>query len=112
MAGRHPLAVVGAHVATFGRVGIDDRVQDVAYDQGGAVAFAARLWWLLRWLGHGKVAVLDGGLAAWERAGLPLDSVTTARAPRRFRAAPAADAVVTSAALRSEEHTSELQSQS
>src|SRR5437588_811805 len=99
LTGRHPLPEVGALVATFGRWGIDDRVQVVAYDQGGAVAFAARLWWLLRWLGHGKVAVLDGGLAAWERAGLPLDSVTTARAPRRFRAAPAADAVVTSAAL-------------
>ncbi|TLZ06657.1 MAG: hypothetical protein E6K28_12245, partial [Gammaproteobacteria bacterium] len=83
LTGRHPLPEVGALVATFARWGIDDRVQVVAYDQGGAVAFAARLWWLLRWLGHGKVAVLDGGLAAWERAGLPLDSVTTARAPRR-----------------------------
>src|SRR6184192_1934421 len=64
LTGRHPLPEVGALVATFGRWGIDDRVQVVAYDQGGAVAFAARLWWLLRWLGHGKVAVLDGRLVA------------------------------------------------
>src|SRR2546429_6599643 len=54
LTGRHPLPEVGALVATFARWGIDDRVQVVAYDQGGAVAFAARLWWLLRWLGHGR----------------------------------------------------------
>jgi thiosulfate/3-mercaptopyruvate sulfurtransferase len=101
LTGRHPLPEVGALEATFGRWGIDEKVQVVAYDQGGALAFAARLWWLLRWLGHGKVAVLDGGLAAWQHAGLPLDTGAAARAPRRFRAAPAADAVVTSAALAS-----------
>src|SRR5437667_198855 len=77
LTGRHPLPEVGALVATFGRWGIDDRVQVVAYVQGGAVAFAARLWWLLRWLGHGKVAVLDAGVAAGHNllalgvAGLP-----------------------------------------
>src|ERR1700683_3565605 len=68
--GRHPLPPVATLAATLGRFGIDRTVQVVAYDQGSG-AFAARLWWLLRWLGHTRVAVLDGGFAAWERGGLP-----------------------------------------
>lgn len=99
LTGRHPLPEVGALAALFGRWGIDERTQVVAYDQGGAAAYAARLWWLLRWLGHRGVAVLNGGIAAWERAGLPLETASTARPPRPFRAAPVADAVMTSAEL-------------
>jgi thiosulfate/3-mercaptopyruvate sulfurtransferase len=91
--GRHPLPQVELLAATFARFGIDERVQVIAYDQG-AGAFAARLWWLLRWLGHPQVAVLNGGLAAWERAGLPLSSTIEARAPRQFRAGPDAHRVV------------------
>jgi len=83
--GRHPLPEVSALAATLGRFGIDASVQVVAYDQSTG-AFAARLWWLLRWLGHRAVAVLNGGLAAWERAGLPLSAAAQARAPQRFRA--------------------------
>jgi len=98
LTGRHPLPAIAALTATFGRWGIDKEVQVVAYDQG-AGAYAARLWWLLRWLGHQQVAVLDGGFAAWERAGLALETAATARAPRRFTAAPAAGLVVTTAAL-------------
>jgi thiosulfate/3-mercaptopyruvate sulfurtransferase len=98
LTGRHPLPAIAALAATFGRWGIDKEVQVVAYDQG-AGTYAARLWWLLRWLGHQQVAVLDGGLAAWERAGLPLDTAAPIRAPRRFTAAPAAGLVVTTAAL-------------
>jgi thiosulfate/3-mercaptopyruvate sulfurtransferase len=85
--GRHPLPQVAALAATLGRFGIDAGVQVIAYDQG-AGAFAARLWWLLRWLGHRAVAVLDGGLPAWEHAGLPLSSAAQGRAPRRFSAVP------------------------
>ena len=85
--GRHPLPEPAALAALFGRFGIDQAVQVIAYDQG-AGAFAARLWWLLRWLGHRGVAVLDGGLAAWRRAGLPLESAPAARAARRFSGAP------------------------
>ncbi len=98
LTGRHPLPEIAALSATFGRWGIDKEVQVVAYDQG-AGAYAARLWWLLRWLGHQQVAVLDGGFAAWERAGLALETAATVRAPRRFTAAPAAGLVVTTAAL-------------
>ena len=85
--GRHPLPQVEVLAATFGRWGIDERVQVIAYDQGSG-AFAARLWWLLRWLRHPPVAVLNGGLAAWERAGLPLSTENEPRAPRRFTARP------------------------
>jgi thiosulfate/3-mercaptopyruvate sulfurtransferase len=91
--GRHPLPQVEALAITLGRFGIDERVQVIAYDQGPG-AYAARLWWLLRWLGHPQVAVLDGGLAAWERAGLPLSSAIEPRAPRRFRASADARQVV------------------
>jgi thiosulfate/3-mercaptopyruvate sulfurtransferase len=70
MTGRHPLP----HPATFslrlGALGIDNTKQVVAYDDSGG-PFAARLWWMLRWVGHNRVAVLDGGWQAWQRAGLP-----------------------------------------
>src|SRR5258708_1566147 len=83
LTGRHPLPEPARLAATFGRFGIDERVQVVAYDQGAA-AYAARLWWLLRWLGHRQVAVLNGGFPAWERAGLPVATAPGRRAPRRF----------------------------
>ena len=92
--GRHPLPPPEALALTFARLGIDERVQVVAYDQGPG-AFAARLWWLLRWLGHEQAAVLNGGLPAWERAGLPLASAVQPRAPRQFRAQPHPALVVT-----------------
>jgi thiosulfate/3-mercaptopyruvate sulfurtransferase len=91
--GRHPLPEVAALAATFGRFGIDAGVQVVAYDQNSG-AFAARAWWLLRWLGHERVAVLNGGFAAWQRAGLPQSTAQPARGPRRFTAAPHAELVV------------------
>lgn len=81
--GRHPLPPPAALAATLGRLGIDRRVQVVAYDQGSGI-YAARLWWLLRWLGHHQVAVLNGGIAAWQRAGLPLSTPVGQRAPRQF----------------------------
>ncbi len=62
--GRHPLPEVSALATTFGRTGIDTTKQVVAYDQNGGM-WASRLWWLLHWLGHDAVAVLDGGLDKW-----------------------------------------------
>ena len=94
--GRHPLPQPAALAATFGRFGIDARVQVVAYDQGSG-AIAARLWWLLRWLGHRQVAVLNGGLPAWQRAGLPLSTASETRSPREFVAAADAGMLVSSA---------------
>ena len=55
--------------------------QIVAYDQGNA-AYAARLWWLARWIGLRNVAVLDGGIAAWRAAGLPLETAVRTPQPR------------------------------
>ncbi|MEQ1582288.1 MAG: sulfurtransferase [Steroidobacteraceae bacterium] len=72
--GRHPLPDAHAMAATLGGLGIDNRTQVVAYD-GGNGAYAARLWWLMRWLGAESVAVLDGGFKAWTEEALP---VTTA----------------------------------
>ncbi|WP_042302779.1 sulfurtransferase [Paraburkholderia kururiensis] len=69
--GRHPLPDRAKLVGTLAAYGLNEGQQVVAYDaQGGA--FAARLWWLLRWLGHDSVALLDGGLQAWQAAGFPL----------------------------------------
>jgi thiosulfate/3-mercaptopyruvate sulfurtransferase len=85
--GRHPLPEVASLAATFSRFGIDSSVQVVAYDQGPG-GFAARLWWLLRWLGHDRVALLDGGYAAWLRAQLPVSTSHETRPPRHFTARP------------------------
>ena len=71
--GRHPLPTIDALVATLGRLGIGPDVQVVAYDQDTGM-FASRLWWLLRWMGHDGVAVLDGGFAKWTAARLPTSS--------------------------------------
>ncbi|MCF7749852.1 sulfurtransferase [Bacillus subtilis subsp. subtilis] len=70
--GRHPLPDSDAFAATLGRWGIRADTQVVVYDAGDGSMAAARLWWLLRLIGHTRVAVLDGGLAAWQAAGLPL----------------------------------------
>lgn len=69
--GRHPLPDVAVFAARMSACGVDETTQVVAYDNEGGM-YAARLWWLLRWLGHDSVAVLDGGLAAWQQAGFPV----------------------------------------
>ena len=71
--GRHPLPEKEALADALRDFGIGDDTQVVAYDAHGGM-FAARLWWLLRWLGHEAVAVLDGGMAAWQALGQPLSN--------------------------------------
>lgn len=95
--GRHPLPEPEAFVATLGRWGIRATDTVVAYDEGSG-AIAARLWWLLRWLGHQASFVLDGGFAAWQAAGLPLEQVEPRWQPRRYepRRRDAAPVVATS----------------
>ena len=66
--GRHPLPTPEAFIETLRGWGVYPNSQVVAYDAHGGM-FAARLWWMLRWVGHANVAVLDGGLAAWLAAG-------------------------------------------
>jgi thiosulfate/3-mercaptopyruvate sulfurtransferase len=82
--GRHPLPDAEAMASWLGSAGIDDGVQVVCYDADSG-AFAARLWWLLRWLGHDAAAVLDGGYAAWTAAGLPVDAAAPHADPVTFR---------------------------
>ena len=74
--GRHPLPAREAFVAFLARSGVRADSVVVAYDAGNGL-FAARLWWMTRWIGHANVAVLDGGLAAWTASGRP----TTADLP-------------------------------
>jgi len=71
--GRHPLPDRDAFVETLRRWGVRHGSQVVAYDAHGGM-YAARLWWMLRWIGHEAVAVLDGGLPAWQALGLPLST--------------------------------------
>jgi len=86
--GRHPLPDPARLAATLGAWGIGPGTQVLAYDDLGGMLAAARLWWLLRWLGHTAVAVLDGGLPAWTRAGLPLSTDVPVIAARTFIARP------------------------
>lgn len=92
--GRHPLPTPAALTALFGRLGIDERKQVVAYDSlnGG---IAARLWWMLRYMGHAATAVLDGGWAAWEAAGLPVRGGVEGHAPALFTGHPRREWLVT-----------------
>jgi thiosulfate/3-mercaptopyruvate sulfurtransferase len=79
--GRHPLPDVATFVRWLESMGVSNDSRVVGYDSAGG-GYAARLWWMLRWLGHERVAVLDGGWNAWLEAGLP----TTQAVPRPSRA--------------------------
>jgi thiosulfate/3-mercaptopyruvate sulfurtransferase len=93
--GRHPLPDARSLAAMLGRFGITSGVQVVACDQTNGM-FASRLWWLLRWLGHDAVAVLDGGIAKWIAEGRATESNVERRerAPATFTGSPRADMVV------------------
>ena len=81
--GRHPLPEVAALSARLSAWGIDGAVQVVAYDDSGG-SMAARLWWLLRWLGHERAAVLDGGWPLWQAGALPVRGGVERREARAF----------------------------
>lgn len=83
--GRHPLPDPQTFAAFLRSIGVNDGTQIVAYDAGGDM-FAARLWFLCRWIGHDACAVLDGGFAAWTAAGYPVDSELPRRAPGSIQA--------------------------
>ena len=85
--GRHPLPSRGRMTAVFGALGIGPRTTVVAYDDLSGM-FAARLWWMLRYLGHRDAALLDGGLQSWRRAGGALESGEAPRTPATFAARP------------------------
>jgi thiosulfate/3-mercaptopyruvate sulfurtransferase len=97
--GRHPLPPSSDFAARLGAWGIGNDSTVVAYDEG-AGAIAARLWWMLGWLGHDRRLVLDGGFGAWQAAGLPVEAgeprwETALFIPRKI----AADEIVSAAEI-------------
>lgn len=84
--GRHPLPARAAFAQWLGSVGFSNDMQAVVYDRQG-VTFCGRLWWMLKWLGHEAVAVLDGGMPAWYAAGgIVTSGAATAHPPTTFTA--------------------------
>jgi thiosulfate/3-mercaptopyruvate sulfurtransferase len=85
--GRHPLPDVNQFKLRAGRWGIDSQTQVVAYDRNNGM-WASRLWWLLKYLGHEAVAVLDGGFAKWTREARPVRAGDEGRPPAAFTGEP------------------------
>ncbi|MGZ8928810.1 MAG: sulfurtransferase [Methylobacter sp.] len=83
--GRHPLPNFALLAKKLGDWGITNASQVVAYDDAGG-AFAGRLWWLLKCMGHDKVAVLNGGIKQWQKQGLPVTTTLPTVKPTTFRA--------------------------
>ena len=100
--GRHPLPDMDQFVRRLGRFGISSTSQVVSYDASGGF-YAARLWWMLRWLGHDAVAVLDGGWNAWLNAPHSITNqipkIEAARFTARARTSLALDANSVAACL-------------
>jgi thiosulfate/3-mercaptopyruvate sulfurtransferase len=85
--GRHPLPPPEEFAARLRAWGVNHDSRVVVYDDGNG-AYAARLWWMLRWLGHDEVAVLDGGMRRWLQLGLPLTDERPEPVPGDFVARP------------------------
>jgi thiosulfate/3-mercaptopyruvate sulfurtransferase len=85
--GRHPLPHPITFTLRLAALGIDNHKQIVAYDSSGGV-YASRLWWMLRWVGHANVAVLDGGIDAWIKAGKPVTAELPAIKPTTYNPNP------------------------
>jgi thiosulfate/3-mercaptopyruvate sulfurtransferase len=90
--GRHPLPDPSTLARTLGRLGVTRGVQVVAYDQDSGM-YASRLWWLLRWMGHDEVAVLDGGFAKWLAEARPTTAGEEPARPREFAGTPRMDMI-------------------
>ena len=91
--GRHPLPAVDEFALTLSAWGIGNDSQVVAYDHSSG-AIAARLWWMLRWLGHEHVAVLDGGYGAWQKAGFPVSHRDETVVRAQFQPLPDAGLII------------------
>jgi len=98
--GRHPLPDADVLATTFGQLGIGNSTDVVVYD-GASGAFAARAWWLLRWLGHERVRLLDGGYEHWQSSGLVVAGGDEQVAAKQFVASPCVDKILTTAELAS-----------
>lgn len=89
VSGRHPLPDRDTLAQWLAQRGVGQGVQVVVYDDAGG-AIAARLWWMLRWLGHHEVAVLNGGVQAWQAQGLPMNDAAPELQPVSFEASTSA----------------------
>jgi thiosulfate/3-mercaptopyruvate sulfurtransferase len=92
---RHPLPEIEKAARVFSEWGIGDNTQVVSYDDAGGALAAVRLWWMLRWLGHDKVAVLDGGWQAWLAQGFPARSGSESRPRQEFKPRPRPEMIAT-----------------
>jgi thiosulfate/3-mercaptopyruvate sulfurtransferase len=92
--GRHPLPTPQRLAQLFSRLGIDEMSQVVVYDAAGGM-IAARLWWMLRYMGHEAVAVLNGGWQAWREAEFPTKPGIEANTPSQFTGRPQPNWIVT-----------------
>lgn len=81
--GRHPLPDIQTITTRLSKWGIDQQKQVIVYDTAGG-AFACRLWWQLRFVGHWSVAVLDGGFQTWQQSGYPIATGIEVRSPATF----------------------------
>lgn len=91
--GRHPLPDPDLVAARIGSLGIDNSNRVLVYDAGPG-ALAARAWWILRWLGHDAVRLLDGGFGAWQSLGFPVKAGKEYRAATSFASRPRGDLVL------------------
>ena len=96
--GRHPLPDAKAFGAWLGRQGLRRGDQVVCYDAANG-AMAARLWWMLRWVGHDEVAVLDGGFAKWQAEGRAVTAEVPRISPTELKVAPRADMAIEVSAI-------------
>lgn len=96
--GRHPLPDTDSLTATLRRLGINGSSEVVVYDAGPG-AYAARMWWLLRWMGHERVRLLDGGLNKWKSEQRPLSGGDERVAAGDFLPGPGKARIVTTAEL-------------
>lgn len=94
--GRHPLPAPQDFARKLGELGVNPGTRVVVYDQAGG-AIAARLWWMLLWVGHAHVRLLDGGFAAWQRHGLPTEGGAHQVEPQSYEGQPDPGMVVSTA---------------
>ena len=85
--GRHPLPSRETFAAWLSSIGFTNAHQAVVYDRNG-VNYCGRLWWMLKWVGHEAVAVLDGGLQAWQAVGAAVESTKAATKPKKTQISP------------------------
>lgn len=96
--GRHPLPAPEVAAVRFAALGVEPGRDVVVYDQNSG-AYAARAWWMLRWLGHESVRLLDGGLDQWLRKGYPVRAGVETAPPGSMAARPDDDRVLTTSEL-------------